>query len=94
MAPSVECAGWPYRSHSAILAAWLVALALGLGELPATEQFREPGVQPMSIFLWSLLHTGVDSHLSGVALVMLGVIGLSGLIAAAALSWVRRIEVL
>ena len=81
-------------SFRAILAAWLVALALGLGELPATEQFREPGVQPMSIFLWSLLHTGVDSHLSGVALVMLGVIGLSGLIAAAALSWVRRIEVL
>ncbi len=79
-------------SIRALLAAWLVALALGLGELPATDQVYPPGVPPMSVFLWGLLHTGVNSRLSGVALVMLTVIGIAGLIAAAALGWLRGRE--
>ena len=58
-------------SVRALLAAWTVALALGLGELPATRQVYPPGVEPMSVFLWGLLHTGVESHLAGVALIML-----------------------
>jgi iron(III) transport system permease protein len=79
-------------SLRAILAAWLVALALALGELPATDQVCPPGLPPMSVFLWGLLHTGVDSRLSGVALVMLAVIGLAGLAAASALSRLRGLE--
>jgi iron(III) transport system permease protein len=72
-----------------LLASWMVALALGLGELPATRQVYPPGVEPMSVFLWGLLHTGVESHLAGVALIMLLVIGSAGLVAAAALGWSR-----
>src|SRR5262249_16929488 len=58
-------------SLRALLAAWAVAFALGLGELPATNLVSPPGVQPMSYFIWHLLHTGVESHLAGVALIML-----------------------
>jgi iron(III) transport system permease protein len=79
-------------SLRAIVASWMVALALGLGELPATDQVYPPGVEPMSVFLWGLLHTGVESHLSGVALVMLTVIGMAGLAAVAALGWLRGLE--
>ena len=94
MGPWAGCAEWPYRSHSA--RSWRPGWSRW--DLPS-ENFRNPAISrtrrrtdvgsPLG-----LLHTGVESHLSGVALVMLGVIGLAGLIAAAALSWVRRIEVL
>ena len=76
-------------SARALLAAWTVALALGLGELPATDQVYPPGIEPMPVFLWGLLHTGVESHLSGVALIMLAVIAAAGLAAAVALGWSR-----
>jgi iron(III) transport system permease protein len=79
-------------SLRALLAAWLVALALGLGELPATDQVYPPGIEPMSVFLWGLLHTGVESHLAGVALIMLAVIAMAGLAATVALSWLRGLE--
>jgi iron(III) transport system permease protein len=76
-------------SLRALLAAWSVAFALGLGELPATNLVSPPGVQPMSYFIWHLLHTGVESHLAGVALIMLLVLAAAGLLAAASLRWVR-----
>ena len=79
-------------SLRALVAAWMVALALGLGELPATDQVCPPGIPPMSVFLWGLLHTGVDSHLAGVALVMLAVIGSAGLTAALALGRIRGMQ--
>ena len=79
-------------SWRAVLAAWMVALALGLGELPATNQVYPPGIEPMSVFLWGLLHTGVASDLAGVALVMLAVIGMAGLAAVVALSWLGGVE--
>jgi iron(III) transport system permease protein len=68
-----------------LLAAWAVAFALGLGELPATNLAAPPGTPPMSVVIWSLLHTGVESYLSGVALIMLAVVGTAGLLAAAAI---------
>ncbi len=79
-------------SWCAVLAAWMVALALGLGELPATNQVYPPGIEPMSVFLWGLLHTGVASDLAGVALVMLAVIGMAGLAAVVALSWLGGVD--
>jgi iron(III) transport system permease protein len=74
-------------SWRALGAAWAVAFALGLGELPATNLVAPPGISPMSREIWGLLHTGVESHLAGVALIMLGVIALAGLAAAGALRW-------
>jgi hypothetical protein len=38
----------------------------------------------MPVVIWGLLHTGVESHLSGVALIMLMVVGGAGLFAAGA----------
>jgi iron(III) transport system permease protein len=72
-----------------LLAAWMVAMALALGELPATRQVYPAGIEPMPVFLWGLLHTGVESHLSGVALIMLAVIAAAGLAAAVAIGWSR-----
>jgi iron(III) transport system permease protein len=67
-----------------LLAAWAVALAIGLGELPATNLATPPGPPPMSVVIWSLLHTGVESHLAGVALIMLLVVAAAGVLAALA----------
>jgi len=54
-----------------LLAAWLVAVVIGLSELPATNLAAPPGTPPLSVLIWGLLHTGVESHLAGVALVVL-----------------------
>jgi iron(III) transport system permease protein len=69
-----------------VVAAWATAFAIGLGELPATNIAYPPGVEPMSVFIWGLLHTGVESHLAGVALYMLLVVAAAGM-AAALLIW-------
>ncbi len=70
-------------SRRPLLAAWAIAFAIGLGELPATNLAAPPGTQPMSVLIWGLLHTGVESHLSGVALIMLMVVAAAGLFALA-----------
>jgi iron(III) transport system permease protein len=72
-----------------VVTAWATAFAIGLGELPATNIAYPPGVEPMSVFLWGLLHTGVESHLAGVALLMLLVVAAAGL-AAALFFWSLR----
>jgi iron(III) transport system permease protein len=69
----------------AILAAWCVAFVLALGELPATNLVTPPGLTPLSVVIWGLLHTGVESHLAGVVLVMLGAVALASGIAVFAL---------
>jgi iron(III) transport system permease protein len=72
-----------------LVAAWFVAFVLGFGELPATNLLLPPGVTTITFQLWTLLHTGVESHLAGVALVTLGVIAVVvlGMLAAA---WLVR----
>jgi iron(III) transport system permease protein len=79
-------------SARAITAAWAVAFALALGELPATNVVVPAGISPMSREIWGLLHTGVESHLAGVALIMLGVIAAAGLAAVFALAWLRAVR--
>jgi iron(III) transport system permease protein len=66
----------------ALLAAWGVALVLALGELPATNLVAPPGTTMLPVLIWGLLHSGVESRLAGVALVMLGAIAGAGLLAA------------
>lgn len=70
-------------SRAPLAAAWVVGLVVALGELPATNLATPPGTPPVSVLLWGLLHTGVESHLAGVALVILMVIGLLGLVVVA-----------
>lgn len=69
-------------TREAVGAAWLVAFLLALGELPATKLVASAGMRNLSVFVWGLMHTGVDSHLAGVGLVLLGAFGLLGLPAA------------
>jgi iron(III) transport system permease protein len=78
-------------SRRPVAAAWTIAFAIGLGELPATNLAAPPGTQPMSVLIWGLLHTGVESHLSGVALIMLLAVGTAGLLATLAVRSLRSL---
>jgi iron(III) transport system permease protein len=77
-------------TRGAAIAAWGVAFVLALGELPATILVAPPGVTPLSVVIWSLLHTGVESHLAGVALIMLAAVAVAGLLAVWALGQVAH----
>ena len=68
-----------------LLAAWGVAFVLALGELPAANLVCPPGTTPISVVIWGLLHTGVESHLAGVGLLMLAAVLPAGAIAAVGL---------
>ena len=72
-------------TRGATVAAWAVAFVLALGELPASHPVEPPGVSTMAKFLWGLLHTGVESHLAGVALVTLAAFAVAGGLACLAL---------
>ena len=80
-------------SARAPVAAWAIAFAISLSELPATNLATPPGVPPMSVVIWSLLHTGVESHLAGVALIMLLVVAVAGVIALLALWSLRSMPI-
>jgi iron(III) transport system permease protein len=78
-----------------IVAAWAIAFAISLGELPATNIATPPlpsGQTPVSVVIWGLLHTGVESHLAGVALIVLLVVAGAGLFATAAIWSLKTIE--
>jgi iron(III) transport system permease protein len=44
--------------------------AFAAGELPATNMTVPPGVEMMSVRLWSLMHTGMESHLAAFVLLL------------------------
>jgi iron(III) transport system permease protein len=78
-----------------IIAAWAIAFAIGLGELAATNIAAPPmrfGQTPVSVVLWGLLHTGVESHLAGVALIVLLAVAAAGLFATLAIWSLRAIK--
>ena len=71
-------------TRGATVAAWGVAFVLALGELPASHPVEPPGYRTLAKYLWGLLHTGVESHLAGVALVTLAPFALAGVLASLA----------
>jgi iron(III) transport system permease protein len=77
-------------TRDAALAAWFVAFALALGELPATNLVAPPGTTPLTVVIWGLLHTGVESQLAGVALVLLAAVAVPGGLAAWTLGRLAR----
>jgi iron(III) transport system permease protein len=79
-------------TRDALLAAWGVAFVLALGELPATNLVSPPGTTPLSVLIWGMLHSGVESQLAGVALIMLATIAAAGLLAGWALERLARQE--
>jgi iron(III) transport system permease protein len=72
------------------VAAWGVAFVLAMGELPATNLVTPPGWMPFSVLIWGLLHTGVESHLAGVVLVLLAAVSAVALPVALGLGWLGR----
>ena len=72
-------------SKPSTLAAWGVAFVLAMGEVPASHPVRLPGMTTMTNLLWGLLHTGTESHLAGIVLVMLLPFALAGGLACLAL---------
>jgi iron(III) transport system permease protein len=69
-------------SKGPIATAWGVSFVLAFGELPATNIVCPPAVTTLPIFVWRLLHTGVESHLAGVGLILLVIFGAVSLVAA------------
>ncbi|WP_169974224.1 ABC transporter permease [Tautonia rosea] len=79
---SAEVDGWgPWQrvwrvavplSLRGIAGAWLVAFVLAMGELPITNLVTPAGMDSLTVFLWGQMHFGVDSRISGVGLVLLG----------------------
>jgi iron(III) transport system permease protein len=76
---------WP-----AVAAAWLVGLAIAVGELAATVLVLPPqrGATAISIHIFQLLHYGVDDRVAAISLVM--VAGIAVLTAAAAVLMTRN----
>ena len=77
-------------TSTAATAAWGVAFALALGELPSSNLVVPPGTVLLSVRVWELLHTGVESHLAGVGLLVLMILGLAGGLAAWSLTLTYR----
>ena len=63
---------WP-----ALVAAWLVGLAVAVGELAATVLVVPPGPTTISVRIFSLIHYGVDDRVASICLVL--VLGLAAL---------------
>jgi iron(III) transport system permease protein len=72
---------------SAAVVAWLIALALSLGDLAASIQVVPPGISTLSISIFGLLHYGVEDRVAGLCVTLLLI--LAGL-ATIALFIVRR----
>lgn len=77
-------------TRASALAAWGVSFVLAVGELPATNLVTPPGLTPLSVVIWGLLHTGVESHLAGVVLVMLAAVTAAGGLTSLALGRLGR----
>jgi ABC-type Fe3+ transport system permease subunit len=78
---------WP-----AVAAAWLIALAIAIGELAATVLVMPPqrGATALSIQIFQLLHYGVDDRVAAICLFMVFVVASITGIAAALLR--RRLQ--
>ncbi len=64
---------------SALVVAWIVALALALGELGASILVVPPGVMTLSIKIFNLLHGGVSEfEVAGICLALLGLFTIAG----------------
>ena len=64
--------------RSTIFAALGAVFVLCLGELPVTILVRPPAVETVSSLLWALLHTGVESRLAGIGLILFLILAATG----------------
>jgi iron(III) transport system permease protein len=73
---------------SAVCVAWLIGLALALGDLTASNLVMPPGVQTLAIHIFNLVHYGVEDQVAGICLALLF---LFGLVAATVAALLRRL---
>ncbi len=66
---------------AALVAAWMLAFGLSLGELSATALVVPPGTPPLSVRVLSLLHYGVEDQVAALSLFMVLVSSLISLLA-------------
>ena len=66
--------------------AWLIGLALALGDLTATVLVVPPGVETLSIHVFNLVHYGVEDQVAGICLALTALLGAM----AAAVRWLAR----
>jgi len=67
--------------------AWLVVLALSLGDLAATILVVPPGLRTLSVLIFDLMHSGVEDRVAGICLAM---VLISAAVAAAAARLARK----
>ncbi len=72
----------------ALAVAWLIGLALALGDLTASILVVPPGVETLSIHIFNLVHYGVEDQVAGICLALTAALG--GL--AAAVTWLASAE--
>jgi iron(III) transport system permease protein len=60
---------------SALCVAWLIGLALALGDLTASSLVVPPGVETLAIHIFNLVHYGVEDQVAGICLALLIVFG-------------------
>ena len=63
--------------------AWLIGLALALGDLTASILVVPPGVETLSIHIFNLVHYGVEDQVAGICLALTAALGAL----AAAVTW-------
>jgi len=70
----------------ALAVAWLIGLALAMGDLTATILVVPPGVETLSIHVFNLAHYGVDDQVAGICLALTAALGAL----ASAVMWLAR----
>ncbi len=76
--------------RGALVAAALACAVLSIGELGGSVIVTPPGEQPLSVRIFSLAHFGLENHLAGICLVLLGVAAVGSLAVLMTLRWAIR----
>jgi len=91
---STEGCGWPGQLGRIVLpqrlpalaVAWLIGLALAIGDLTASVLVVPPGVETLSIHIFNLVHYGVEDRVAGICLALSGMLG----VLAAVVTWLAK----
>jgi len=75
------------QRYGMVAAAWLIGLAVCVGDLGATILTTPPGVEPLSVRISGLLHFGVEDQVAGICLALGLALALLGAMAMTLLGW-------
>lgn len=94
---ATEGCGWPGQLARVVLpqrlpalgAAWLIGMALALGDLAASALVVPPGVETLAIHIFNLVHYGVYDQVAGICLALSAALGTMAAVAI----WLARKQV-